>query len=70
MTRHDCDGTGIHTAGELRRLPICAASGELIVCRGCFNSAVNWRKQMNKNLPDGSKYEIQKWEDLEICEED
>lgn len=48
-------------------LPI-GGSGNLILCRACFNYEIGWRRERNNELEEFAKFALPNWEDLEVYE--
>ena len=71
MNNPNCDG-GVckSAAGEVRVLPLGKDPnhGNLILCLGCFNHEMFWRRDRNRELGKDCKFDILKWEDLKVYE--
>lgn len=65
----DCCGSRcVVEQGEVRTLPIDRSgdSGNLILCRNCFEHEMNWRRERNKKLGKDCQYSIPAWEELSV----
>ena len=65
---NNCDGSGTHTPGEVRVLPLGndPNHGNLILCRWCFNREIVFRKERNRELAKDCHFKVPDWQDLEI----
>lgn len=65
-TNPNCDNTKcISDKGEVRVLPISGDSN-IIVCKTCFMHEMKFRHERNKELAFACRFDIPKWESLEI----
>lgn len=62
-----CDGSGPHAGNEIKKLPL-SAGGNLLLCSLCFTKEMVWRRGMNEELPEGQKFDIMNWKDLEVVD--
>lgn len=62
----NCDGGECWSAtGEVRLLPTGGESNG-ILCRGCFNREITWRRERNKDLAPECQFALPNWEALEV----
>lgn len=68
MENCNCDGSGPHTAGEVRLLPMGrdAHSGNLILCRSCHAREIAWRRERNLSLGDFARFDLPEWDSLQV----
>ena len=68
----NCDGGHCTSKqGEVRVLPLSrqlSVSGNLILCRACFNNEIEWRKGRNRELGKFARFDLPAWEELEVYE--
>lgn len=62
---HNCDGSGPHTAGEVRVLPTSPGSNA-ILCRSDYDREIAWRKERNKSLGEFAKFDLPAWDSLKV----
>lgn len=60
--QNNCDGSGLHSEGEVRMLP--AGDGNLILCKRCFEREVGWRRGRNAEV--AQPYELPAWGSLKV----
>jgi len=62
----NCDGARCAlSTGEVRVLPL-GGQGNLILCRGCFEREMSYRRERNKDLAPDVRFKIPSWETLEV----
>ena len=65
-----CGARGVHYdiggVQEIRRLPLSDDGGALLVCYGCWAHEIVYRRERNRELADGRKFDLPGWSDLEI----
>jgi hypothetical protein len=68
MQNPNCDGSGPCNLGEVRVLPIGAIPdhGNMILCRLCFSREMNWREDRNRELAKDCRFDLPRWESLEV----
>lgn len=66
--QNNCDGSGPHTDGEVRVLPLGSEPnhGNLILCRSCFGKELRWRVERNRELAPDVRFATPIWPNLEI----
>ena len=65
---NDCNGSGPHTAGEVRVMPHSDAPlhGNDILCRACWQRALTDRRERNRSLGDFAQFALPAWETAEV----
>ena len=58
----ECDGSGPHWGASIRFLPI-GGGGNILVCRGCFQHEMNFRRE---RIAVGVPFDLPDWNDLRI----
>lgn len=61
----NCDGSGPHTTQQVRVLPTGGDSNG-ILCRGCFNREISFRKERNRELSKDCQFKLPTWESLRV----
>jgi hypothetical protein len=66
----DCDGSGgsdgeRHTLGQVRVLPT-GGGGNAILCRRCFEHEIGFRRERNKELDKGCRFDLPTWDALKV----
>ena len=66
--QNNCDGSGPHTEGEVRLLPLGSKPlhGNLILCRACWLREIRFRQGANVVISDEFKFDIPEWSEAEI----
>ncbi len=65
----NCDGGYCRTeTGEVRVVPLSSGpqAGNLILCRGCFDRDIAWRRRRNMELAPDAAFDLPDWESLAI----
>lgn len=67
-TNNNCDGSGPHTMGEVRLLPLGSSPhhGSLILCRACFEHEIAYRKERNRDLSKDCAFKLPEWASLQV----
>lgn len=65
ITNQNCDGSGPCRPGQVRKLPL-GEGANIILCRSCFGREIAYRKARNKLLAPELRFELPKFEDLEV----
>lgn len=65
IENQNCDGSGPHSAGEVRTLPT-GGDSNAILCRQCFNHEKLFRASRNTELGEAARFDLPVWEDLKI----
>lgn len=61
-----CDGSRCRSnVGEVRILST-GGSGNVIVCRACFDHEIAFRRERNKELSSDAAFDLPRWEDLKV----
>lgn len=61
----NCDGSGPHVAGDVRKLPT-GGSSNAILCRKCYDREIAYRRDRNQDLDPASAFLLPSWEGLAI----
>jgi hypothetical protein len=61
----NCDGSGPHSAGEVRLMPT-GGDGNLILCRQCWFRENTFRLDRNRELANFAKFQIIEWQNAEV----
>jgi hypothetical protein len=61
MENTNCCGSGPHRAGEVRVMPM-GGHGNLILCRSCWLSEINWRRRRNAELGEFAQFALPPWD--------
>ena len=65
-TNPNCDGWRCRKpAGEVRLVP-CGGGGNAILCRACYLHEMAWRRQRNRELDEGCRFDLPSWDELTI----
>lgn len=64
-TNYNCDGSGPHTAGQVRVLPT-GGDSNAILCRACYRREIAYRIERNRTLSAAAKYALPTWGSLKI----
>lgn len=66
----NCDGDLCTNAtGEVRRLPL-GGNSAVIVCEACYFHEMNYRRERNEELSPSARFDLPRWESLEIYKGD
>lgn len=57
----NCDGSGPHTVGEVKKLPLPGAAN-LILCRACWRRELQYRIARNKELAAENRFPLPEWD--------
>lgn len=59
----NCDGSGPHTPGTVKRLPTSADphGGAVILCKADWAREMAWRKERNAHLSPDARFPIIRW---------
>lgn len=62
----NCDGSGPHTLGEVRVLPLGTIPdhGNLILCHACYMRELRYRIERNRELSKDCQYRLPAWETM------
>ena len=63
----NCDGSGPHSPGELRRMPTGGGSA-VSVCRDCWERELDWRRTRNESTGADAWLELPDWDSGEVCQ--
>jgi len=61
----NCDGSGPHTAGEVRVLPT-GGDSNAILCRSCFDREIAYRRERNRELSKDCAFKLPTWDSLKV----
>jgi len=66
MQNWNCDGSGPHSPGIVKVLPLGSSPdhGNLILCLACFNREMSYRRGRNKELSRDCAFQLPTWESL------
>jgi len=69
---NDCNGTGPHSAGEVRVMPHSDTPlhGNDLLCRSCWQVALVDRRERNRTLGDFARYSLPAWETAKVYRAD
>ena len=65
MNNPNCDGTGPHRLGEVRRMST-GGHGAVILCRTCYHVEIRWRILRNQELGPQNRFPLPAWEELSV----
>jgi hypothetical protein len=65
--QNNCDGSGPHSAGEVRVMPL-GGGGNLILCLHCYVKENNYRRERNEELGEFAKFQIVEWQNAKVYE--
>lgn len=63
----NCDGSGPHTPGIVKKLPL-GGGANLLLCHACWSNELRYRRVRNFSLGDSAYFDLPKWEDAEVYE--
>lgn len=64
----NCNGNHcLSSHGQVRVLPLPGEASQ-IFCWSCFAHEINWRRQRNRELHSGARYDLPEWDALEAYE--
>ena len=66
---NDCNGSGPHTPGEVRVMPY-GGGGNDILCRACWQRALAYRRDRNRELGDFAQFKLPAWETAKVYQAD
>ena len=66
VINYNCDGDHCREAnGEVRVLPTGGGSN-LLLCLACFTHELEFRKERNRELETGNRFDLPLWHDLKV----
>jgi len=68
MHNPNCDGDHCRSnVGDVRLLP-AGGDSNLILCRGCYEHELTWRRSRNRELGTAAQFDLPAWETLTVYE--